>query len=986
MGLHPAVEKIFNERFSAMTPPQALAIPHILSGENVLLIAPTGSGKTEAALIPILSGIVSMGRQKGIKALYITPLRALNRDMLDRISWWSARLDIRVAVRHGDTGNLEREGQARSPPDLLITTPETLQAILTGKVLMKYMSFLRWVVVDEVHELASSKRGAQLSVGLERLRALAGEFQLVGLSATVGTPEEVGKFLVGDRPITILRADTLKKFELSIEYPAPTEQDEQIAAKLFTVPDAVARLRVMRDVMESASTVLLFTNTRSVAEALTNRFRMWDQNFPIGVHHGSLAKSSRLGVEKGMKEGSLRAVICTSSLELGIDVGSVDLVIQHNSPRQVTRLVQRIGRAGHSLGYTSRGLVVTMDEDDTLEAMAITRRLIAGQLEPVKVLDAPLDVLMHQLTGLLIWKRKWPVEEVMKFFRRAYPFRNLGEESLRELINYMDQRRPRLLFYSKVDDSISKPINRKPFYKYYFDNLSMIPEEKQFLVVEEINGNQEPVGVLDEAFVGENGTPGTKFVEMGSVWEIKQVFEDKVYVERAKDPLGAIPSWEGEEIPVPSEITSEVGQIRRAVEEGVKAGKSLEDIVQSLISEYPWIGKEDLTHALSTSADEVSRGFLLATDKRVLIEVWSDYVVVHSHAGLLENRCLARVFAHVFSKKLGLTLHVTQDPYRWAVRLPEGSINPDEAARVAEETLYDLSKLDLQELKVLASEAMEPTGLYKRRLVNAGRKMGAIAKDADLGSVGLDQVAAELKGTVIHEQAIKDVFVFDISVEGAFRFLKGLGSVKEIVTRVVTEPSREAINFLQEGMRKQDVVAPERLKRLLEASVAQRLYFEPITVACTSCAQYVETKPVRDFPDYPSCPYCGSSDLGVSKLGEEKVWRALTTRGASEARVYSELRATAELVGKYGRRAMLVLAARGVEPSEAKKILIEAQSEQDLIARVMEAERKALRRRFLSQKKRCYWPVLPGLSPPCFSSRVRRLPPCQFVSILHLGI
>ncbi|MFP3219745.1 MAG: DEAD/DEAH box helicase [Candidatus Marsarchaeota archaeon] len=1003
-GLHPAVEKLFRERFGALTPPQELAIPHVLSGENVLLIAPTGSGKTEAALIPILSGIVSTGRVKGIKALYITPLRALNRDMMDRISWWSAKLDIRVAVRHGDTPQRIRREIDENPPDLLITTPETLQAILVFKRASSNLSPLKWVVVDEVHELASSKRGAQLAVALERLRGMVGDFQVIGLSATVGTPEEVGKFLVGNRPITILRADTLKKFQLTVSFPTPTEEDEKLAAKLYTLPDVAARLRVMKAEMEKASTVLLFTNTRSVAEALTNRFRMWDERFPIGVHHGSLAKSSRLGVEKGMKEGSLRGVICTSSLELGIDVGSVDLVIQHNSPRQVTRLVQRVGRAGHTLDSASKGFIVTMDEDDTLEALVIVKRLMKGLLEPVRVLDSPLDVLMHQLVGLLVWKRKWAVPELLSFFRRSYPFKGLSEADLRKVIAYMDQRKPRLLFYSKSDDSVSKPMNRKPFYDFYFDNLSMIPEEKQFLVVEEVEGREEPVGVLDEAFVGENGVPGVKFVEMGSVWEIKQVFEDKVYVQRAKDPLGAIPSWEGEEIPVPYEVAHGVGAIRAFVEEGARKGMGERHIVEQLLEEYPWISQAELARAVDDVYQTASRGMVVPTSKRVVIEVWQNYLIVHSHAGLLENRCLARVFAHVFSKKTGLSLHVTQDAYRWAIRMPEGSISPDEALRLSEITLREMSSLSEEELRSLTAEAMESTGLYKRRLVNAGRKMGAISKKADISSVGLDEIAAQLKGTVVHEQAMKDVMTFDVNVQGAHAFLQSLRREeergkeeesqmqnqnqnqnqsesesesegknenehqkdrnrdmdedeeeerRELVSIVSTEPSAQAYNFLQEGMRKEDVVAPERLQRLLEASVKQRLYFEPLTLACTACGEYVETRAANELPDFPSCPFCGSKRLGVSKEGEERVWKALTSKGASEARVYSELRSSADLVEKYGKRALLVLAGRGIEVGEAKRILESAKNESELVRDVMEAERKAMRRRFLiSNQKR----------------------------------
>ncbi|MDP7974834.1 MAG: DEAD/DEAH box helicase [Thermoprotei archaeon] len=941
--INPLVKKLFESRFGSPSLPQELAMPHVLAGENILLIAPTGTGKTEAALIPVLSGIVDRGRVPGMKALYITPLRALNRDMMDRISWWSARLDIKVAVRHGDTATAERAGQSKMPPDILITTPETLQAILTGKLLMKGLQSLSWVIVDEVHELASTKRGAQLAVGLERLRKQIGhDFQVIGLSATVGSPEEVGKFLSGDRQITVLRADLDKRYQVSVLYPSAGPEDEALAKKLYTVPEVAARLRAMKQAMEGTSTVLLFTNTRSVAEALTNRFHMWDQEFAVGIHHGSLARSTRLGVEKAMKEGSLRGVICTSSLELGIDVGSVDLVIQYNSPRQVTRLVQRVGRAEHSIGGESRGIIVTMDGDDTLEALAITRRLMSGELEPVKVLSSPLDVAMHQLAGLVIARRKLTLDEALRSLRRAYPFRDLNQEELRQLVEYMSERRPRLLFMGS-DGTISKPIGKKALYTYYFDNLSMIPEEKQYLVLEEVEGRQEPVGVLDEAFVSENGVPGTKFVMTGSVWEIRQVYEGKVFVKKAKDPLGAIPSWEGEEIPVPTDVAQEVGRMRRFAEEGLRSGKKVEDVARELGKTYPWASHADLCRALSDVEVMASRDIPVPSDKRLFVEVWQNYVTVHTHAGLLENRCLSRAFSELISRRTRSSLQVSQDAYRWTTRFPEGLFTPQEELELALSALKDMREMGASNFSELVEEAVLPTGLYKRRLVNAGRKMGAISKDADLTSVGLDQLAARLKGTVIDKQARRDVFTFDVNLEGAVSFLE---EDREITGRVLEEPSPLALSMLESGMKKQDVMAADRIKLLLEASVRQRLYHEPVVVTCTACGQYVEQTTPLGLDDHPTCPVCGSSRLGVTRQDQEKVWRAVASHGSVEPRLYSELMSSAELVSTYGRRAALALAGHGVRLSEARDMLARAKDEDELVRLIMEAEKRNLARRF----------------------------------------
>jgi len=339
MLVKPIRRLIEQREFEAPTEPQEKTIPQILEGKNVLLISPTATGKTEAAFLPVLDMLLKMPeRPRGIKILYMTPLRAQNRDLLERLQWWCNHLDVRLAVRHGDTDTKERTRQARSPPDILITTPETLQAVLPGRLMRRHLQEIRWVIVDEVHEMADSKRGSQLSLALERLRWVTGkDFQVVGLSATIGNPEKVASFLVGnERKVEIVRVPVARLMELEILFPQPSSKDHELASALFTHPEVAARLRIIRDLIEKQKSVLLFTNTRSASEVLASRFKVWDINFPVSIHHGSLAKPSRIAAERGLKNGELKGLVCTSSLELGIDVGRIDLVIQYMSPRQVT--------------------------------------------------------------------------------------------------------------------------------------------------------------------------------------------------------------------------------------------------------------------------------------------------------------------------------------------------------------------------------------------------------------------------------------------------------------------------------------------------------------------------------------------------------------------------------------------------------------------------------------------------------------------------
>src|SRR5439155_1220735 len=429
------------------TEAQEKAIPPILEGKNVLLISPTASGKTESAILPVFTRFLNEAdRGPGVKIIYITPLRALNRDLLDRLRWWGQKIDLKVGVRHGDTEIKERASQSRSPPDLLITTPETLQAILPGRILRRHLRDIRFVIIDEVHELAEDKRGSQLAIALERLRWVAQrDFQMVGLSATIGSPDVVGKFLVGEgRPVEIVHIPVARRMKLEIVSPEPTGEDVRLAGK---------------------------------------------------------------------------------------------------------RLIQRVGRSGHSVGKMADGIIITMDSDDTLEAMVIARKAKGEDLEDVTVPEKPFDALCHQIAGLLIQNRKWYYSELLDILRKAYPYRNLTEEDVAAVTNYMHSRFPRLGWVSAQDKMVMRPSRVKDLYRYYFNKLSMIPDEKQYLVVEQ--ESETAVGVLDEAFVAEYGQPGTKFIVRGTPWMMQSIRGDKIFVRGISDPTGAIPSWIGEEIPVP---------------------------------------------------------------------------------------------------------------------------------------------------------------------------------------------------------------------------------------------------------------------------------------------------------------------------------------------------------------------------------------------------------------------------------------------------
>lgn len=940
----PIREAIMERGFSSPTDPQLKAIPEILAHRNVLLISPTASGKTEAAVLPVLSMYISdRGEERGIKVLYITPLRALNRDMMERFEWWGKKLDVRIAVRHGDTETKERALQAKNPPDVLIITPETLQAILTGRVMKRHLQAVRYVIVDEVHELAEDKRGSQLALALERLRWVAmHDFQIIGLSATIGTPEKVAQFLVGSqREVSIVHVPVGREIHLEVTCPKPTVKDRALASRLYTHQDVAARLRLMRTLIESHRAVILFTNTRAVAEILASRMKVWDVDFPISIHHGSLAKPSRISAERGLKDGNLRGLVATSSLELGIDVGSVDYVIQYMSPRQVTRLIQRVGRSGHRIGRMADGIIVALDSDDTLEAMVIARRALQESLEPVSMPYKPLDVLAHQLVGLLIQKGRWYVNEVLEMFNKAYPYADLNEQDIISVVNYMHTRYPRLAWYSAQDNVILRPRRLNALFTYYFGKLSMIPDEKQYLVVDQ--ANDEAVGVLDEAFVAEYGEPGRKFIVRGSPWRMTSIRGDKIYVKSIRDPTGSIPSWVGEEIPVPFEIGQEVGAIRRCIEEGIQSGTSSRALVDDLSDTYP-ADAETIARSLNETFEQVALGLKVPTDKRVVIEEWEDFVIINAHFGLLVNRTLARLVGHVLSEEIGTTIGVQQDAYRIVVQT-SGSANGEKIAV----TLQALASMNID---ALIAEASKKTGLFKRRLVHVAKRFGAITKWVQFGSVNLRQLMKSFEGTVIMEEAFKETLEKDLDVPNTKRVLNQLGKEIELF---VAPHSSEASPIARIGVerisRKTDLIPPEKMKKILLESTKVRILNESRTLACPKCFEYARIHRVKDMPAEFSCPKCKSGRLGITSELPEAVQKIGRKRGRNlsqhEERIIEDLNSSATLLGKYGKIVAYIFAGRKIGPREAKAVLRRTNRASDrLFACIMDAERRVLRRRF----------------------------------------
>lgn len=386
------IAKFYSLGFKQLTEIQKKAVPIIYQKKDTLVIAPTGSGKTECSVIPIFSHIKLSKKLGKIKAIYVTPLRALNRDVFRRIVRYAENDGLSIEIRHGDTPQSTRKKISNSPPDILITTPETLVILLTQKKMLDALSELEWIVIDEVHELLGNERGSQLSLSLERLQLNSNlEITRIGLSATIGNPEESGKFVVGTkRKLKIIRDTTIRKYDVKVKY---------IEGTISDVAQYIIEFVTEQDLQ---SPVLLFTNTRGESEFLASILKE-KSTLNIELHHGSLSRQIREETEDSLREGKKGIVVCTSSLELGLDIGSIELVIHYGSPRQVSKLIQRIGRSRHSKGSSAKGLIVTNNADDEYEANAILERIKQGSIEEQKIHDGSLDVLAHHLVGIILF-------------------------------------------------------------------------------------------------------------------------------------------------------------------------------------------------------------------------------------------------------------------------------------------------------------------------------------------------------------------------------------------------------------------------------------------------------------------------------------------------------------------------------------------------------------------------------------------------------
>jgi ATP-dependent Lhr-like helicase len=911
------------------TPPQEAAIPHVLRGDNILLIASTGSGKTEAALLPILDLLCQEEGREGISILYITPLRALNRDMLRRIHVWAETLGFTVEVRHGDTPQKDRRRQSAKPPDMLITTPETLQAILSGRIMRRHLERVRWVVVDELHQIAGNRRGVQLAVGLERLRRLAGSFQIIGLSATVGNPSELASFLAGsDGRCRVLHIPYEKEVRYYVEMPEPVEDDYELARLLYTSPEQAAVLNRMAEQVEEHEATLIFVNSRVNAETLVSKFNLFFKG--IGLHHGSLPREERVRTEDDFKAGGLRALVCTSTLELGIDIGSVDFVVQYMSPRQVSALVQRVGRSGHALDRVSEGVILAFSTDDVLESVAAIQRATKGRVEPVRVPRAPLDVLAHQVVGCILDSGgREQVDLLRSTISGAHPYRDLDESTLSSILGFLE--RLGILRLEGKEAVVTSKGRR-----YYFENLSTIPDERLWPVVD-VTTHQR-IGLLGDEFMAKKARVGLNFVVRGRAWRMEKIAEDGfVYVSPVSDPRALVARWDGGLLPVPRELAQEVGRLRRRLLESLEA--DLEAAAGVLRKEWP-VERAGVLRVLKEVKAQVESGAAVPTDDEILVEGFDRYVIIHTHLGEVLNETLGHVLDEVLSRE-NLLRFWWSDGYRILLELTVDVGEVD-----LESLCHHMFGLQEEELAGLRDAVLHHSGALGYYMKFIAERFGALRRGIFVKTQDLREMPLRFQGTPIYDEAVREMLEEHLDFEGLYELFAGIraGRIRVGVYRG-ERPTPVGYPIVRRYIEAPELFAPEvegednleRMRRYLEHEV--------VNLLCMECGHLQEAVMIGDLEERPVCPECSSRLLGLAQWWSDHIRSCLLKKLAreelreDEQKLLTRTRQSADMVLSYGRRAIIAQCVYGIGPQTASRILAKMHdTEEEFYRDLMEAK------------------------------------------------
>mgnify|MGYP003340029976 FL=1 len=897
---HPEISQKFKSiGFENLTEIQKQAIPKILEEKNCLIIAPTGSGKTECATIPVFSKIKNRKIPNKIKALYITPLRALNRDVFKRIIRYAENEELKIEIRHGDTSQSNRKRIADNPPDILITTPETLVNLLSQKKHLDALSDLEWIIIDEVHELLASERGSQLCLSLERLQIKTkNEIHRIGLSATVGNPEDAGRFLVGtERKFELIHDTSLRNYDVDVVFVDGIMDD--VATKII---EYVKKEQI-------TSPVLLFTNSRGESERLSSILKQ-KTLLNVELHHGSLSRQVREETEDILREGKSGIVVCTSSLELGLDIGSVELVIHYGSPRQVSKFMQRIGRSKHSKGDSARGLIITENPDDEFEIQAIIERIKEGSIEEQKIHYGSLDVLAHHLVGLSMQVGNVPIESALKLTKRAYPFQHITLEEFFDVLELLALRE--LIIFNEDKTEYKK---NSAFFstKYHFQNLSTIPDILKFKVVDTIENKF--IGTLDQRFVGDLDKDEI-FVLRGSQWRILNIDEKSFKVNvlpiRSSQEI-PVPKWEGVNIPVDFKTANKVGNFRTKVRNG--SVKMANDIITSLD-----FGK-------------------IPDEKTIVIESHrlpqKSVVILHSCFGTKVNSTLKIILETLLDASLATKVKSSSDAYRILLSVE---------SRFTKKHITDVLTSDF-DINEIMSVALKGKNDVTWKTFCVGKKFGFYDRNDVYVKNEIRYDFERNIDTPLVKEAFRELFHEKFDLEGTQKIIQMIKTnAIEIEWIDVDKFSKLAEPVLDQTV--MSYTNPANIDKEMLKKVRKRLLETKQRLICARCGLWQqvmtpsETHPLR-------CKYCKGQQITCTYEYDHDLVKIIQKKHQGkkltpdEKKNFQKAWKVSSLLTTFGKTAQIVMAAYGVGPDTAARILKNRLEDDDdyLIKQIIIAEK-----------------------------------------------
>jgi ATP-dependent helicase Lhr and Lhr-like helicase len=808
------VTEWFARTYPEPTPAQAKAWPLIQGGSNVLIVSPTGTGKTFAAFLAVLNELALQEERRELKttiyALYVSPLRALSYDLEKNLNTPLAEIYgekplMRVGLRSGDTTQTERQRQFTRPPHILLTTPESLALLLSQQKWLPILSSVRWVIVDEIHALAENKRGAHLSLSLERLDQLVqeagGRLQRIGLSATVAPLAEVGQFLVGThRECEIVDVSTSKKIDLRVYSPLGKDPYPPSGYTGQRLIHELARL------IKENRTTLVFSNTRSGAEAAT----FWlhralpELREQIECHHASLDRDVRQEVEDRLKRGELRAVVCSTSLELGIDIGSIDLVVMLSTPKGVSRALQRTGRAGHSIKAVSRGLLMATNMNDLVECCATVLLARTGQLDPVRLPRAPLDALAQHLVSMGCI-RAWKRDEALELVRGAFPYRDLGQAEFDDVLDYLAGggkalRQQYTELFGKIHLSeIAFETRGGRVQRDLLQNIGVIPNEG----VVQVKLRGRAIGMVEEMFL-RNLHVGDVFIIAGRPVRLERVGMMECFVARADSAVPTIPRWNANKMPLTNKVAEEIIEFRSELRKRMEAidpdpaealiewisrrlecGEANARIIfrmyaaQHRLSEIP-TADFLLVENLSSQPEEFESAISPASTRKAAqardrwLATTACHYFFHCLIGRNGNEALSRVLALRLSRLRGGNAVATPDDYGFVLTVTSKQVftaeelpallTPENFARDLDESL---SRSDL--LKYHFRNAAQTGMMVYRNFFGEQKSVRKLQWSSEVIFNVLQQNEPD---HVLLREARRDAVHTYIDVEGALKFLE----------------------------------------------------------------------------------------------------------------------------------------------------------------------------------------------------------------------